>query len=341
MNTIKKTAYTLALAMMIISPISAWAATDSSPSSNIWLTTSNAIDPHHLPLGDKKYSTEPKVGYVFACDPDHYFNIPLGSNKTGAWVSTTTSTWDVTKKLVVEGNHVWPNAEFSITTSGTERIFRGNGLPVGSPTGAFPVAKSDTAYSYDHNPNSVIPYDVSYSVPLNPTIADKPSCIQFDPVGIALNGVRISTGIDSQGRDELAYEVQDLCSGVPQPNKPYHYHALSDCMAHIRENNALVGYAADGFGIFSPYDASGKELSTKDLDECHGTTSQILWDGKSVTMYHYVLTRDYPYTISCFRGTPHRFPLGAPPFIPNNPASIWHYIVYKIEHLFGIRDNRL
>ena len=30
----------------------------------------------------------------------------------------------------------------------------------------------------------------------------------------------------------------------------------------------------------------------------------VLWDGQTVSMYHYVATRAYPYTIGCFRGSP-------------------------------------
>jgi hypothetical protein len=29
-----------------------------------------------------------------------------------------------------------------------------------------------------------------------------------------------------------------------------------------------------------------------------------MWDGKVVSMYHYVMTDEYPYSIGCFRGTP-------------------------------------
>jgi len=43
-------------------------------------------------------------------------------------------------------------------------------------------------------------------------------------------------------------------------------------------------------------------LTTDDLDECHGITSQILLDGKLTTSYHYVMTQDFPYSVSCFRG---------------------------------------
>jgi hypothetical protein len=42
-------------------------------------------------------------------------------------------------------------------------------------------------------------------------------------------------------------------------------------------------------------------LTTDDLDECHGLTSLIKLDGKNVTMYHYVMTQDFPYSVSCFR----------------------------------------
>jgi len=53
-------------------------------------------------------------------------------------------------------------------------------------------------------------------------------------------------------------------------------------------------------------DAQGRELTNADLDECHGRASEVLWDGSRVRIYHYVLTREYPYTIGCFRGTPVR-----------------------------------
>ena len=114
---------------------------------------------------------------------------------------------------------------------------------------------------------------------------------------------RSSSYLDSTGRDELAHEIQDACTGGPQPGGGYHRHALSECTPHIDLRNALVGYALDGFGIFSPYDQNGKELTTRDLDACHGKTSKISWEGKTVSMYHYVMTRDYPYTVACFRGT--------------------------------------
>jgi hypothetical protein len=60
------------------------------------------------------------------------------------------------------------------------------------------------------------------------------------------------------------------------------------------------------------YDANGRELTDADLDESYGRVSPIKWDGKRVSLYHYVLTRKYPCTVGCFRGTPLRQRLSRP-----------------------------
>ncbi len=66
-------------------------------------------------------------------------------------------------------------------------------------------------------------------------------------------------------------------------------------------NAPLVGYALDGFGIYGPYE-NGRQLTSADLDACHGKTSVVNWDGRKVKMYHYVATVDFPYTVGCMRG---------------------------------------
>lgn len=280
---------------------------------DIWLTKSTVIDPAALPLDDQHYNDVPRVQYIYTCDPKHYFNIPLGSSKSGPWIHGLT--WDFTQKPFVRGSVSWSNAVFTISTTSTVRILTGNGLPVGVKTGIFPVQKNDPAYIYDPNPNAIKEHAVTISLPLNPLVAKAPSCLT-PVIGYTLDGTMLQFALSSMmGHDEIAYEMQDMCGGMSDPAGFYHRHTLSKCTPHISESNALVGYALDGFGIFSPYDASGKELTTKDLDECHGTTTPILWDGKAVNMYHYVLTRDYPYTIGCFRGTPSYQALPPPPLL--------------------------
>jgi len=65
----------------------------------------------------------------------------------------------------------------------------------------------------------------------------------------------------------------------------------------------IQGYARDGFGIFSPYE-DGREVMSADLDVCHGHVHPIVWDGEAMSLYHYHVTNDSPYTVSCYRGTP-------------------------------------
>jgi hypothetical protein len=63
-----------------------------------------------------------------------------------------------------------------------------------------------------------------------------------------------------------------------------------------------MGYILDGFGIYGHHGEGGRELTSADLDECHGHTHPIEWDGQMVTMYHYHATWDFPYTVGCMRG---------------------------------------
>lgn len=305
---------------LLIAPLNVLAADGDT---NIWLSKSATIEPTQLPLGDKRFSNAPRKGYVYPCNPKSYSGT-IGSHVSGPWIHG--STWDATRKLSVRGEVYWPEASFSISTTAASRVFTGNELPVDKPTGIFPIRRTDPAYAIDTNPNTINAQSTSFSIPLLPTAAGVPSCVSIAIVGIALNGISFYSALDVQGHDAPAHEVQDTCSGHPRPGGAYHYHSLSNCIPHIRENNALVGYALDGFGIFSPYDATGKELTTDDLDECHGTTSSIMWDNKEVKMYHYVLTRDYPYTIGCFRGVPTSVPIV--------PSSAFAKIVQLIVHLW-------
>ena len=84
----------------------------------------------------------------------------------------------------------------------------------------------------------------------------------------------------------------------------YHYHSLTPCIEDESEGHSdLVGYAMDGFGIYGPRGEDGETLTNADLDECHGHTHEIEWDGEALDMYHYHATWEYPYTLGCYVGT--------------------------------------
>ena len=198
----------------------------------------------------------------------------------------------------------WDGA-ITITRNGASRLISSNGLPESDTTGVFPIAATDDAFAYDRNPNRITAQTISVTVPAEPAVASSPSCLPMGAIGIMTTGVVVFNGLDAGGRDAVAHEIQDHCSGHPQPQGVYHYHSGSGCFDDGGNgHSALLGYALDGFGIYGSRGERGVELATADLDECHGHTHEIEWDGETVERYHYHLTADYPYTLGCFRGTP-------------------------------------
>jgi hypothetical protein len=271
--------------------------------------TSNAqgngtVDLTRLPLGDGKISTQPEVGALFSCQTQFDPNAG-GAFRVGPWIKAD-GTYDLTAKVNVDGAVAWQGTEFAMVTQGPIRRISGNGLP-SHPTGIFPVARSDDAYQFDRNPNTIRGRQYTFDLPANPQLAAQPSCVNTATIGITVAGVPIFNALDLRGQDAVAHEIQDTCGGHPERGGTYHYHGVSDCLLQAAgTRSGLIGYALDGFGIYGPENADGTLISSADLDECHGMVGEVLWDGKLVEMYHYRLTYDYPYTVGCFRGTPLR-----------------------------------
>jgi hypothetical protein len=258
---------------------------------------------HDLPLGDGKISDNPRQGYVYSCQTRFGSNGP-GAHASGAWLDEAAGTWDPDLKPIVDGSVSWPS-QISISLEGGQRVIRSNGLPEHT-TGTFPVRRSDDAYQYDRNPNSIAAQRVVLTLDRMPQLARMPSCVPMGMIGFALSGAAIYNALDARGDDAPAHEIQDGCNGHPERRGEYHYHNYSGCFDDTRSgpngHSDLVGYALDGFGLYGLYDSGANMLSTDDLDECHGHAGLIEWDGELVEMYHYHFTEDYPYTLGCFAG---------------------------------------
>lgn len=249
-----------------------------------------------VPLGDYKYvTTGAKKGYVYLCNARK--DNP-GSMVNGPWISG--SSWNFLQKIAIQGSVSWPTASFSATVSGSTRTLVTNALPISHTTGTFPVASSDPAAAYDKNPNTISAQTIRQALPADPAYLSTPNCMGGE-AGIMLTGVPLFNAFDAGLRDAPAHELQDSCDGHPQGSGEYHYHSLSACMKDTSVSTVL-GYAYDGFPITGPLVASGKYLTTEDLDECHGLTSEVVIDGTKKVTYHYVMTQDFPYSVSCFRG---------------------------------------
>jgi len=266
-------------------------------------TSSGALDCTTLPLGDNKYSTTtPAVGSVYVC------SVPNGQgpNASPPWINLTAKTWNALAKDVVPGSVGW-SGTFSAVQSGSTLNVSGNGLPLAPiATGTFPIASTDAVYPYDGNPNSIAAQTISYALPYNPTPAASPGCLTGGRIAIAVDGVSIFDALDALGHDAVAREGQDACHGHPDQSSTYHYHGwIFACVADAgsaSSNSSLLGYALDGYGIYGPW-YNGHVLTSADLDECHGTTNSVLWHGVQTSIYHYVATYDFPYTVGCYHGT--------------------------------------
>jgi hypothetical protein len=230
---------------------------------------------------------------------------PGGAQERGPWFVNNGSEYDINKKVAVEGDVKW-DASYSETIEGGNQVITTNDVPRDHGTGVFPVQPSDPAYQYDRNPKQIQPQSLTYTLPAEPTVASKPSCVSGE-VGVMMTGFALFDAFDAGGRDAGAWEVHDGCSGHPQITSEYHYHTLSSCI-HDTSVNTIIGYALDGFPITGPKVGDGNILTTSDLDECHGITSTITLDGKQVQTYHYVMTQDFPYSASCFRAQATRPP---------------------------------
>jgi YHYH protein len=260
------------------------------------------IDLTSIPVGDGRLSTTtPQIGYVYAC------SVPTSPNPPGRapWISADGKTWNKTTKTAVQGAVQWVS-ELAFQIVGGRRTVTGNGLP-NHVTGTFPIAANDPARAYDGNPNSIRAVAIAWGLPLDPVVAAQPTCTALGAIGVLLTGARVFNALDADGRDAVAHETQDNCDGHPQGTSVYHYHNLSRC-AQVTDDSTrhspLVGFIADGFGLYGNRGEGGAPLTNAELDVCHGHSHAIDLDGRSVVQYHYHATVEYPFTVGCYRGTP-------------------------------------
>ena len=253
----------------------------------------------------------------------------------------------------------------SITVSGGQRIIQANGLPDHTP-GQFPRPG---------NPNTISAQNYNFKVPLRPQIAAQPTSSAHWSFGVAVNGVPFEPGTAEFWNNERGsawvYEAKsgfinlglDENDAHVQPTGAYHYHGLpAGLIARLGGDGKkmlLVGWAADGFPIYTAYghadpkDANSplKKLHASyrikqgvrlggpggnydgkftadyeyvrgagDLDDCNGQFGTTPEFPQGI--YHYYLTEEFPYISRLFRGTPDpSFQKGGPGRGPRGPGG--------------------
>lgn len=239
------------------------------------------------------------------------------------------------------------NSEVSITTEGGFRVIRANGLPDHAP-GQFPNRG---------NPNVIAAQNYNFRVPLQPKENATFTRLGMYPFGVGLNGVVFDPGAAEWWQmDPHSGWTLDPISGSQklgidrhnahvQPTGVYHYHGmpagLVEKLTGGKERVVQVGWAADGFPIYGPWDLSDakspgspvKRMKSSyklregtrasgpggkfdgsyvedfqfvkgagDLDEANGRFG-VTPEFPQGT-YHYVLTDDFPFIPRLFKGTP-------------------------------------
>ena len=242
------------------------------------------------------------------------------------------SSWVKNGKILVDKIPTVPGSvtmkhEFSMKKTKNYRHLSGNGIP-NHPIGVYPIVAGSTAYDIYSSlpaqgyPNAaaipVYPYNLTVYLPLRPKFNKIPSCLAAQEslsIGISIQTgapwhVEIAANALFQGVDPSDALPTDACWGHPYYGQ-YHYHGYSwKCFPNQGTegvHSPLFGYAMDGFGIYGPRSLGGRLVKNEDLDECHGHTHELLWDDEVVSIYHYHLNNEYPYSVGCYRGTPQYF----------------------------------
>ncbi|MEM9159898.1 MAG: YHYH protein [Verrucomicrobiota bacterium] len=239
-----------------------------------------------------------------------------------------------------------PESSVSIEIEGDYRVINANGIP-----------------NHDHanfprrgNPHAILPQTHRFKVPLKPEVAEKITPLLRQPFGVALNGVPMDPGTaEYWNQDRNSGWRYEAISGKinlglddnhahVQPSGAYHYHGLPVGLVELYskdESMTIIGYAADGFPVYSqfgyrdPKDMESELIEVKssfrikegtrsggaggkydgtfvqdyeyvealgDLDECNGRFGPTPEHPEGV--YHYYITLDYPFIPRAFRGTP-------------------------------------
>jgi hypothetical protein len=240
-----------------------------------------------------------------------------------------------------------------ITEKDGYRYIKSNSIP-DHEIGQFPNRR---------NPNRMSPQDFKFRITLEPKKNERPTPTQL--FGVAINGVPFEPGTGELWNGDFNWRYEALTGGMDlgvdfnnahvQPGGMYHYHGIPTGLVkklNGEKKMVMVGYASDGFPIYSQYGYTDsndvksaiKELKGSyrikegnrpanspggkydgafvqdweyveglgDLDQCNGRFGVTPEFPKGI--YHYYLTANYPFIGRCVMGTPDpSFRKGPPP----------------------------
>lgn len=183
-------------------------------------------------------------------------------------------------------------------------------------TDSHAILQSDTYPDHDKmtgivGTNEQVPVPADYAAPviLAPTLGTTP-LTRDAALGVAVNGVPIYdyTGGGEMSEADLAHHQAqhdtlqtkqlDVCGGHAGRGDDYHYHVKPTCMIDEMANagdDAIIGWAFDGFPIYGDNNPDGSVIAAGDLDVCNGQTDATFG-------YRYHTSADAPYIVQCLMG---------------------------------------
>ncbi|CAN0525821.1 unnamed protein product, partial [Scytosiphon promiscuus] len=164
--------------------------------------------------------------------------------------------------------------------------------------------------------------ELTFDIPVIPELLSASDDIEMvEYIGLALDGVPINgspplvAGDGAQGEGKIP--SLDRCGGHHDPSGYYHWHFIAAhmdatldaqglldkengiaCTKKGQDATALVGFARDGYPIYSGHDEDGVDIT--DLDGCNGHTgpTEEYPDG----IYHYHASTDITNVPPCIQG---------------------------------------
>jgi len=147
-------------------------------------------------------------------------------------------------------------------------------------------------YTFVKNPNTIVSFDYTFKIPLNPKVASNHAATPLGAIGVSLNGVPLYNqyaGPNQPLTDE--FKSFDKYWGHPTGNGNFHYHIEPLYLTTVTASkSALLGFLLDGFPVYGP-EENGEDVTGLDAYHGHSHETEDYPDG----IYHYHITNTDPY----------------------------------------------
>ena len=200
------------------------------------------------------------------------------------------------------------------------------------------VVPDSTTASIVRDPTKAQTY--KFTIPSSPKYSKSVTNTSLGSIGVMVSGAVIYNPFEGDNKtvamannftitnsSGITASFVDKCAGHPIPDiGAYHYHGLSSCVTtkvdKVGKPSHLIGLALDGFPIYGDRDINGKQLTSKNLDQCNGIYSPTPEFPKGI--YHYVLlaTADVHSSIACFHGVVDASQIQAMPAMGGNQMPL-------------------